>query len=725
MPYSDNMYSMGDDSDGESYADQLSPSDGYFASSSSSHAVPNVPNVLVPDPTLQQTSELDAESSKAREAEAERLSSNTTRSENYHNRHNPVRSGNYQEPSHVEQHGTSSTTLSRQQYNPTFAHTHSPSSASSTPLRSYPTRGRTPSVYSDAPPAYSPSPTTPFSPTNLPSQSRTYNTFTTTTTMGVAEIENERLLGRGPESIGQPGDEEIGGTPHWSRRVRRRLPTWLSWKMIVIGVLVLIVSIGFLASSFRIYKEDGDHKKTIGAQPVEQAPPDDDAEPVTDPGTGEPVVATPFHPTYCRDAQYRFDDQILSLNFDKQHNVTFIEDQHSHTGVNQVRVAGQINVRRLDSGGNPRMVLEIATNDKNVLLDVFADEEAQAMKVSVPKKYDGQNPNASPCVEMRATIWVPEGGEIGVLALRSIHLDILFLDDLTLNVSDFSQVSSVVGDVTSGAERPISYNNTFFYASSPPDYTFVPARDSYVFDSRIIEVSTTSGKIGGNWPLYDMLGLHTTSGDIKVSITPKEELATDPKSAVLSLSSISGAIYAAEPIYARDRIPARDYLVDVKSTSGGIHAALAFGPGIQVKSTASDIALGLLPVMNDDKLSPTAPAQLETATTSGTTAIRVLEPQWFGTNGAVATRPLDCLKAVHKSTSGDIGLRYPQAWEGYLQAQTTSGKLKVKGRDVKVIRSVGGWPGSKLEAQKGPNRPGSTVQVHALMGDMDAVIGRE
>lgn len=491
----------------------------------------------------------------------------------------------------------------------------------------------------------------------------------------------------------------------------------------MIGLFVLIVSIGFLASSFRIYKEDGDHKKTIGAQPVEQDPPG--SEPVTDPGTDEPVVATPFHPTYCRDARYHFDDQILGLNFDKQRNITFLEDQHAHSGANQVRVAGQINVRRLDSGGNPRLVLEIATNDKNVLLDVFADEEAQAMKVSVPKKYDSQNPSVRPCIEMRVTIWVPEDGEIGVLTLGAVHLDILFLDDLTLHVSDYSQVSSVVGDITSGAERPTSYNNTFFFPMSPPDYTFVPAKGSYLFDSRIIEISTTSGKIDGNWPLYDMLGLHTTSGDIKVSITPKEELETDPKSAVLSLSSISGAIYATEPIYARDQIPPRDYLVDIKSTSGGIHGAFAFGAGIELKSTASDIALSLLPVMHLDKVSPSAPAQLETATTSGTTAIRVLEPLWFGNTGMMAARPLDCLQAVHKSTSGDIGLQYPQAWEGYLAAQTTSGKLKVRGRDVKIIRSVGGWPGSKLEAQKGPNRPGSTIQVHALMGNLDAIIGRE
>ncbi|KAI1412450.1 hypothetical protein F5Y13DRAFT_180200 [Hypoxylon sp. FL1857] len=727
MPYSDNLYSNpgGDsESDGESYADQLSPSDGYFASSSSSsHVVPTVPNILVPDPTLHQTPESDAESKKAREADEERFSSNTQRAEDYYyNHHHPIGSGNSQELGQLEQRAASSTTPRQPQYSPTFAHTYSPSSASRAPFRPYPTRGRTPSVYSDAPPAYSPSPTSPFSHTSQQqTQSRNYNTFSST--MGVADtIEGERLLGRDPESIGQPEDMEVGRTPHWTRRVRRRLPTWLNCRIVALGLIVLVVSIGFLAGSFRIVQE-GDHKKTIGAQPV-VVPPDSAKEPVTEPGTDEPVVAAPFQPTYCEDAQYRFDDQVLDLSFDRNRNVIFIEDQKAHSGRSQVRVAGQVDVRRLDSGGSPRLVLEIVTNDKGVLLDVYSDADAQAMKVSVPKKYDPVDPQVWPCVEMRATVWVPEDAQLGMLQLGVVHLDVLLLDDLSLHVAEYAKISSIVGNIISGADRPIVYNSTGMM-SMVPEFTFVPAKDGYLFDSRIIEVTTTSGQIDGNWPLYDMLGLHTTSGDIKVSITPQEELKEDPKSAVLSLSSISGVVHAVEPVHTPRRIPLRDYLVDIKSTSGGIHGAFAFGAGIELKSTASDIALDLLPVMNAYNVSASAPAQLETATTSGTTAVRVLEPIWYGATGAMGSRPLNCLQAVHKSTSGDIGLRYPQAWEGDLYAETTAGRLRVKGRDVKIIRSVKGWPGQKLEARKGPGGPGSVVQVHALMGNLDAVVGNE
>ncbi|KAI1780596.1 hypothetical protein F4818DRAFT_396217 [Hypoxylon cercidicola] len=723
MPYSDNMYSMGDDSDGESYSDQLSPSDGYFASSSSSHIVPNVPNILVADPTLQETSE-SASDSKAKEANENTLSSSTQRVEDYsYNRYHPAGPGSSQGPSRLEQQIASSTNPHQRQHDSTSAHTYSPSSLSRATFRSYPSRGRASSVYSDAPPAYSPGPTPLLSSTNQQTdQSRNYNTFSST--MGVADIvENERLLGRDPESMGQPENSDFGRTPpHWTQRVRRRLPAWLSLKIIILGLIVLTVSIGLLASSLRVFKE-GDHKKTIGAEPVEQIPPDSEKEPVvTEPGTDEPVVADPFQPSYCRDAQYRIADQIMALDFDKNHNVTFNQDTHGHSGSSQVRVAGQVNVRRLDAGGDPRLVLEMATDAENIMLDIYADKKTQTMKVSVPKKYNSPHHEDWVCVEMRATIWVPEDADLGELSLGVVHLDIFTLDDLSLHVQNFARLSSVIGDIKSGVDRRLSYNASRFAQTSAPDFTFVPATGSYAFDSRVVEVSSTSGKIMGNWPLYDMLGLHSTSGDIKVSITPKPALETAPKAAVLSVSTVSGNIQATEPVNVPAEMPLRDYLVDIKSTSGNIHGAVAYGAGIELKTISGNMALNLLPVVNRDKVTPGSPAQLETAATNGDTVLNILEPLWFDDSGPITARALDYLLAHHTSTSGTVELQYPQAWEGDLKASTMHGSLNVSGKDVKILY-VGGFPGTKMEARKGNSSPGSSIEVKVLAGSMNAVIG--
>lgn len=463
-------------------------------------------------------------------------------------------------------------------------------------------------------------------------------------------------------------------------------------------------------------------------------------------------MESPFQPTRCSGAGYHFEDQVLPLQFARNRNVTFLQDHHPHAGNTQVHVAGQVHVRRLADGGDePRIVLEIVTNAHDLFLDVYADEESQTMKVSVPRTYDNVDRVNWPCVEMRATIWVPADAEIGELRVGTTHLDILLVDDLSLHVDGYSRITSVSGSITSAANSPPSSHLNYANDTSgflPPDHTFVPAKNTYAFDSRVIEASSTSGPITGNWPLYDLLGLHTSSGDISVSITPQ---AANPnpnpnpdsdKPAILSLSSLSGTVSASEPIHARPNqqqqqqqpaTPPRNYLVDVKSTSGAVRAALAFSGGATFKSASADLTLDLLPVL-PASASAAGPAQLETATTSGTTAVRVLSPVWGGLGAAensaavrgVGGRPLDCLAAVHKATSGDIRLQYPQAWEGYLQARTMSGVLRVRGRDVKVVKPSRGWgPESRLEARKGvvPGMPGSSIWARALSGDVDAVVG--
>lgn len=390
-----------------------------------------------------------------------------------------------------------------------------------------------------------------------------------------------------------------------------------------------------------------------------------------------------------------------------------------------VRVGGQVNLRKLDEGGYPRVVVEIITNDDLLRLDSYIDTDDQEMSITVPKKFLSDNTEEGPCVEMRATIWVPQDAELQQLLIGTVHLDILTLDDLSIKVDEYTKLSSTIGEIGAGLSKPKTYELPPSSGSDAPDFTFVPAKESYMFDSRIIELYSTTGGVSGNWPLYDVLGIHTTSGNVMTSITPKPASETAPKSAILSISSVSGTIHANEPIHQQSDIPLRDYLVDVKSTSGGMHCALAFGKGIELKSTASDIAVDLLPVLDSGALSPNEPAQLETVTTSGTTAVRILEPIWYGAQSAAATPDFNCLQAVHKSTSANIGLRYPQSWVGDLQADTTAGSLTVKGKDARVTRSSGGWGGSKLTAYKGKSGGGSTISVKTMLGSLDATLGDE
>ncbi|KAH8158200.1 hypothetical protein CIB48_g10045 [Xylaria polymorpha] len=738
MPYSDNMYSMDDDDTaGEDYSDQLSPSDGQFPSYSS-NVTPHIPNVFIPDPTLQQQGTERGAESKASEAEEDRLLNSRTDSTYRH-----WESSSSQPSSRLEQATTATTAPISRHHHPV---TYSQSSASQSPSRALPSRAWSP-VYSEAPPAYSPSPVSPIpsgSAASHQDRPRNYNTFGISRIMGAPEVESERLLGAQPESMGAPVDEERGIAPAWTRRVRQRLPKWLSWKYALLVLVLLIVSIAFL-SGISSHSSKGDDTSTRPALPIDkepeaQLPGDNDPGHPDDSESHDPVSpGAPFQSPYCEGQQHRYDDQVLSLEFERSRNLTFRERGFKNPGSMSVRVGGQIDVRRLNKGdSDPRMVLEIATNDPFLRLYTSLDGGLQEVKVNIPEAFESTVPGQRPCVEIRGTIWVPKDGQLSILSLRAIHLDISLMDDLSLSVAEYTDLASVAGDIKAAASKSASNGRDLGALVSNPDHTFIPAKDSWALNSRIIEAHTTSGDIKGNWPLYDMLGLHSTSGSQVVSITPQGESETDPKSAVLSLSTVSGSISATEPVHEASRIPRRDYLVDVKSTSGNVHGAFAFSSGITVHTTASDLILDLLPVMDIDKSTPENPAQLETVTTSGSTAVRILGPIFFDGNGravaadngndAVAdmtSRALDCLESKHKSTSGSVGLRYPQAWEGLLYAETTSGRLVAKGKDLKILKYTGSWPGSKMEARKGAVGKKSMISVHALLGGMDAAIGDE
>jgi hypothetical protein len=72
------------------------------------------------------------------------------------------------------------------------------------------------------------------------------------------------------------------------------------------------------------------------------------------PDDPEPEPESPFQPTYCEGEQYRHNDQILALDFGRSRNLTFNEGGQKRSGSLPVRVGGQVNVRRLKNGGDPR-----------------------------------------------------------------------------------------------------------------------------------------------------------------------------------------------------------------------------------------------------------------------------------------------------------------------------------------------------------------------------------
>lgn len=302
-PYSDNLYS-GDDNpwaedeqqqqnDEQQHDDSsaLSPADGYFhasssgpeeAATSSSHytsrqssSVPFVPNVMVEDPTLQE----DRAAAKAREAaEESRINSaaagGSTPFEHRQPHHQPpAQEASFHQPSHPFRAPPPSQAVA---YPPFQAHRHQASSSSSSsaspsghhhrrsideevssfqPSSSMgrPTDQYTVHRQTDAPPAYSPS-------ASSPPLSSSYQTFSPpqaaaqSDSMGVPE-ENQSLLPRQPESMGGPpnGSQET----LWRRikrhsTTRKRVRTFLGVLLIISIVAALLGGTISISNSDRV-----------------------------------------------------------------------------------------------------------------------------------------------------------------------------------------------------------------------------------------------------------------------------------------------------------------------------------------------------------------------------------------------------------------------------------------------------------------------------------------
>lgn len=288
-PYSDNMYSDGGQSAAaagdDSRDDALSPTDGYFHASGTSDAassqqfayqgqqdqqdqqhrrtsssVPAVPNVMVEDPTLQDKAAL-----KAREAEQERQlinnpdSSRTsspapfTPQTSFNNTaHSQSASGTAStaspHPSHhhrrsVEEDETPLIFPGDSTRQP-YSHPHPETTSSREPNTSSPGHARP----VDAPPAYSPSPSSPplspaqthsyqtFAPT--PNSNNTNNHVVSSDNMGVPE-EHQSLLPRQPQSMGG----SPGGAPEsrWQRvKKQANKPSFRSKIRTLLGIAVIL-----------------------------------------------------------------------------------------------------------------------------------------------------------------------------------------------------------------------------------------------------------------------------------------------------------------------------------------------------------------------------------------------------------------------------------------------------------------------------------------------------
>ncbi|KAK0613898.1 hypothetical protein B0T14DRAFT_438643 [Immersiella caudata] len=641
----------------------LSPTDGYFNATQSSTAtpyspssgtsaaatssnVPRVPNILVEDPSLPRGSTAE---SKAREADQERLV-------------NGERQRQYQYPYPSRHNNTSSSRWDTGSRTGPDRDAHYTPASSSTYPYPYPATTYTPytpprATYDEsslllpreAPPAYTPSPTSsssqsPASPTN-------YSTFPPNVTAAMGrQDETQGLLAHVDElqSMGNPdGMNNMVFT--WRDRLRRLVHHHRSAryaKAALIAFLLTLVTIGFVTAAV-----SGDsnhhHNSTFGSpngrlkQPQEKPFVPIIGYPGMDPDDGIEWINRG-----CKDAQTPLDTKQFDVAFGADRKLVIAQGvRKAHEDYTPISTHGYIVIRRITSDSpGPSAVVEAFVNDDRIDIDIDWDADEQTLAVKVPHGVPRNEDATRPCLNLKITVWVPEDGTLDALFVQAVHLNIALMDSLSIYLSDRAKFHSVVGSIMAAATGSSSRDESVMSVGAP---------DSFRLRSRIIEVTSTSGHIVGSWPLYDYLMIQTVSGNIKVGVEPKEAAKNEPKPAILYINSASGHVDLHEPIHmaseafnitqalaaagkgsdidlrAETVLPPRDYRIEIHTASGYITGAAAFSSSCGIRTTSGNIKLDLLPVL-DSSLSGDSgkPAVLKTVSTSGTSSIVVLDPLW-------------------------------------------------------------------------------------------------
>ncbi|RDL31830.1 uncharacterized protein BP5553_09232 [Venustampulla echinocandica] len=721
MPFSDSLYSA-EDSDTDSFSDELSPTDGYFNPNRGAVAMP--PGMMVQDPSL----DLDDKKPEAKvliptpHAQApmrqgSRASSHPAMTQS------PSSSSSATHASAPPSERTLSSPESRQTHAPLSRF--SPQHPDHFFVEQMPLMG-------GPPPAYTPSPTTSSGASEASANERRYRTFAEN------HLERGLLQPHQPESMGGPiedrSDERTPLSDNAPRATRwRRVNKRVLLLAMLSTMLIVWVATVSCAQSLR-------HKN-----PAVNLPP----------SKGTPAGASG---PYCPSATHKNEEVVYE--FPVGSDLTVIQTTHDDDGsryMSHVETKGEVHLRRLpvDSqhGNSSHFTVDVRVSDPNLRINKSWDEHSRTLKISTPRRARLNSPRRH-CVSLEITAWFPADAEFTNLLIEAVTLNLRVLEDIKVNVSGRSKLTTLTGDVFFPNIGDLKTSEKGVPSSDPstPGQTLISAQpdveSTYPFSSRRIVVETTTGQIRGQYPLLDYLAFSTQSGDIKVDVLPEDALPSAPAPADLEVQTASGTISVNLPLVDEKYAPPpRDYITNVHSSAGGIHGTFYLGSLGNFKSNSGTLNFKALPIVQANSasgnFSNTVPGTFETHTVSGVTDIEVLDPLFMPhPNSTEDKQPLHDqshpdpskdkksktlrnLQSKHSSNSGTVSVSYPKAWEGSIHGKTVSGDIVVKGSGIRTIRERKGWAYNEVLARKGVENKGEgcMVEMSDVAGNLSFFVG--
>lgn len=216
-----------------------------------------------------------------------------------------------------------------------------------------------------------------------------------------------------------------------------------------------------------------------------------------------------------------------------------------------------------------------------------------------------------------------------------------------------------------------------------------------------VDLYTMSGTVKGSVAFSHSCKVHTTSGNIDLTLLPvydKSQIqSTGDSSSNLQTSTTSGTTV----------INVMDALW--KDIETGSYVA----PPAPPAAAATPGEINVTPIGAEDPYSFLGDQEAPPAADPP-----VSVPEDEEQAAAAAPPAIRVLSSRHTTTSAAIRLSYPATWEGGIDADSLTGKIAITGKGVQVIRRDDEFPGFKerVIARKGEDGVGGNVKCHTTSG---------
>lgn len=192
-------------------------------------------------------------------------------------------------------------------------------------------------------------------------------------------------------------------------------------------------------------------------------------------------------------------------------------------------------------------------------------------------------------------------------------------------------------------------------------------------------------------------------GTVELPIRIKDTVTTKIDTSEFSTVSAPIASYGK----AKDEKGLDIHSLKLKTVSGNIKGEFPLNHALDLETTSGDI---IVDIVSSDL--PEEIGWLKTSTVSGVhdiTFVSKLNP-----------RPL---YSTHHSVSGEIGITYPEDWQGGLKLKTTSGHIDVEGKGTEVVKKKTDPVGRFWKVVKGEGK--SKGSISTVSGKIDLLIGEK